>query len=201
MERAKIMGLLEELMGGGQRQQEYADYVARYDQGPPHEGITDQEAGHRYTQVAGEVDPDTYRQSAQDALANMGENERAQYAQQLSTVANQQGIDPGWDGQSTDPSALAHMTTAIHQQSPGLLSSLLGGGSGGLSGLLGGGTSAGGQGGGGLGGALSGLLAGGSSGGGSSGGGGNPIMRAALGGIAAMAAKRVMGGGGGLFGG
>ncbi len=191
------MGLLDELMGGGARQQEYGDFVGRYQQGAPYDGISDEEAGQRYTEIAGEVDPQTYQASARDALSNMTPDERDSYAQQLHQNAQAQGIDSGWDGRSTDPDSLASLTTSVHQQNPGLLGSLLGGGGGGgLGGLLGGGGG-GGLGGllGGGGGGLGGLL-----GGGGGGGGGNPIMKAALGGIAAMAAKRMMGGGQGGFG-
>ncbi len=59
------------------------------------------------------------------------------------------------------------MTTRVHQQSPGLLGQLLGGaGGGGLGGMLGGGQSA---------------------------GGGNPLVKAAMAGITAFAAKQMMG--------
>jgi len=62
---------------------------------------------------------------------------------------------------------LAQLLSGLHQQQPGLLGQLLGGS--GAGGLLGGG------GGGGAGGVL-----------------GNPLAKAALGGIAAMAAKRML---------
>lgn len=195
------MGLLDDLLGGGGRKQEYGDFVDRYKQGAPYDGISDDEAGQRYSEVAGEVDPDTYQASARDAFGNMAPHERDQFAGQLHEVAQNQGVNTGWDGRSTDPDSLAAMTSNVHQQDPGLLGSLLGGGGGGagLGGLLGG---AGGAGGGGLGGLLGGagrdggglgaLLGGG---GGGAGAGGNPVMKAALGGIAAMAAQRMMGGG------
>jgi hypothetical protein len=199
------MGLLDDLMGGGERQQDFRDFMDRYDQGAPYEGISEDEAVNRYGQVAGEVDPDTYRESARDAFANMAPEEREQYAQQLGSVADQQGVGHGWDGRSTDPDTLAAVTSNVHQQSPDLLASLLGGGGGGLGGLLGGaGGGSGGLGGllggaGGAGGALGGMLGGGQGAGPS--GGGNPVMKAALAGIAAMAARRMMGGGGSPGGG
>lgn len=191
------MGLLDELMGGGNRQQEYGDFVQRYQQGPPHEGFSDEEAGQRYSEVAGEVDPQTYQDSARDALTNLGPDERSAYASQLHEAAQGQGVNSGWDGQSTDPDSLAAMTSNVHQQNPDLIGSLLGGGAGagGLSGLLGGG---------GGGGVLGGMLGGGGQpglGGALGGaGGGNPVMKAVIGGIAAMAAKRMMGGQTGGFG-
>ena len=36
------MNMLEQLLGGGQQQQEYRDFTQRYDQGPPWQGISDQ---------------------------------------------------------------------------------------------------------------------------------------------------------------
>ena len=174
------MGLLDELLGGGQRQQEYGDFIDRYQQGAPYDGISDQEAGQRYSEVAGEVDPQTYQNSARDAFGNMAPDERSQFAGQLHEYAQGQGVDTGWDGRSTDPDTVAAMTAKVHQQNPGLLGSLLGGGSG-----AGGGA-----------GGLAGVLGGGGGGlGGMRGGGGNPVMKAALAGIPAMAAKRMMGGG------
>jgi hypothetical protein len=196
-----MMGLLDELMGSGEQQQSFREFTDRYSQGAPYDGISDDEAVSRYGQVAGEVDPATYQDSARDALANMAPDEREQYAQQLGGAADQQGIGHGWDGRSTDPDSLAAMTSTVHQQNPDLLSSLLGGtgggaglgsllgGGGGLGGLLGGGAGSGG----GLGGVLGGTQGAGQ-------GGGNPVMKAALAGIAAMAARRMMGGGSGAGG-
>ena len=196
------MGLLDELMGGGEQQRSFREFADRYSQGAPYDGISDDEAVSRYGQVAGEVDPATYRDSARDALANMAPDEREQYAQQLGGAADQQGIGHGWDGRSTDPDSLAAMTSTVHQQNPDLLSSLLGGtgGGAGLGSLLGGGGGLGGLlgGGAGSGGGLAGVLGGGQ---GAGQGGGNPVMKAALAGIAAMAARRMMGGGSGAGGG
>jgi hypothetical protein len=42
------MGMLEDLMGGGQRQKEYSDFVNRYEQGRPSEGYSDQEVLKRH---------------------------------------------------------------------------------------------------------------------------------------------------------
>jgi hypothetical protein len=37
------MGMLDDLLGSGTRQQEYSDFVRRYDQGHPSEGYSDHE--------------------------------------------------------------------------------------------------------------------------------------------------------------
>jgi len=55
------MGILEDLFGGGQRQQDYADFVNRYEQGHPAEGYSDAEVVDRYREVAHAVPPTTTR--------------------------------------------------------------------------------------------------------------------------------------------
>src|SRR4029453_2554918 len=42
------MVILYELLGGGQRQKEYRDFIERYEQGDPSEGYSDQEVLKRY---------------------------------------------------------------------------------------------------------------------------------------------------------
>ena len=37
------MGILDELLAGGQRQQDYKDFINRYEQGDPSQGYSDQE--------------------------------------------------------------------------------------------------------------------------------------------------------------
>ena len=163
------MSFLEQLLGGGQQRQEYQDFVNRYDQGEPWEGISDQEAMQRYQQVARQLPPDQYEQAAQDAFARMTPQQRRQFAQHLRQRAQQQQVDfpdlnqDGIDDRvQQDPRALAQMTSRMHQQQPGMLEQLLGGGGGG-------------------GGGAGDLL-------------GNPLAKAALAGVAAMAAQRFLSG-------
>ena len=52
------MGILDELLGGTQRQKEYRDFVDRYEQGSPSEGYSDQEVLKRYGEVSHAVPPD-----------------------------------------------------------------------------------------------------------------------------------------------
>ncbi len=130
------MGLLDQLTGGGagDRRQEYQDYTDRYDRGRPHEGYDDDEVSRRYSEVSGEVDHDTYRNSARQAFERMSPDERHDFGRQLDEHARGQGYDTGGQGQDEggyeDPQRLADMTTRVHQQSPGLLGQLLGGAGG-----------------------------------------------------------------------
>ncbi len=160
------MGFLDELMGGGQRQTEFRDFVSRYDQGHPSEGYYDQEVLNRYQDVAHAVPREQYSQAAQDALARLSPEERASLAQMLQQRAQAQGVPlPGQVG--TSPRDLGNVFTDLHQ-SPGQLRDLLGAGksapaapaeSSGVSSML-----------------------------------SSPLAKAALAGIAAMVARRYMGG-------
>jgi len=147
------MGLFESLMGGAQRggmgarppeqqrqQQEFQDFIGRYEQGPPWAGVSDQEAVSRYQQVAPYVTPEVYEQSAQEAFARMSPQERAEFARYLQQQARGQNVDfpdlnrDGVDDRLQDPAYLAQVTSRMHQQQPGLLGQLLGGAAGGSAG-------------------------------------------------------------------
>lgn len=166
------MDILSNIFSGQQQQQEFDDFSRRYDQGAPWDGFDEQEAMTRYSQVAPQIPPDVYQRSAQESFSRLDPQQRVQLGRYIQQRAPQYGVnfpDANQDGQDDrlqDPGYLAQMTGRIHQQQPGLLGQILGGGGGGAAG------------GGGMGG---GMLA-------------NPIAKAALGGIAAMAVKQMMGG-------
>lgn len=167
------MNLLEQVLGGGQQQQqEYQDFTQRYDQGPPWQGISDQEAYSRFQQVAPQLPPAMYQQSAQQAFERLDPRQRMQLAEYLQQQAQQQNVPfPHQGGMDAfqDPGYLAQVTGQMHQQQPGILGQLLGG-------ALGGGGGGGGGGGAGSQSMLD-----------------SPIAKAALAGIAAMAVKQMMG--------
>src|SRR5438445_246938 len=71
------MGILDELLAGGQRQKEYTDFVDRYEQGDPSQGYSDQEVLKRYGEVSHAVPPDEYAQAAQEALSKLSPEDRA----------------------------------------------------------------------------------------------------------------------------
>jgi hypothetical protein len=160
------MDMLAQMLGGGQNRQQYQDFVNRYDTGAPWDGISDQEAHSRYQQVAPQLSPQVYQESAQEAFARLTPEQRMQFGQYLQQQTRQQGLNvpdlnrDGIDDRFQDPTYLAQATGQLHQQQPGILGDLLGGGSGG------GGQS---------------MLQ-------------SPIAKAALAGIAAMAVKKMMSG-------
>jgi hypothetical protein len=155
------------------------DFISRYEQGSPYDNIADDEVVNNYQSVAGRLSPQEFEDSAAEAYANLSPEERRQFAQYLQ----EQGGDdyPHTD----DPRQLARYTSRMQSQQPDGLAGLLGGG--GLGGMLGGG-------GGGLGGMLGGAVGGESQGRGQGGMMQNPMAKAVMGGIAAMAMKRMMGG-------
>ena len=63
------MGLLQGLLGS--QREEFDDFVNRYDQGAPWDGISQEEAVSRYQQVATQVPPDVYEQSAEEAFSRL----------------------------------------------------------------------------------------------------------------------------------
>jgi len=172
--------VVDQLLGGlfgGQdndddtmRRDRAQDFVNRYDQGAPWDNISGDEALHNYQNVSQRLSPQEYQEAAAEAFQRMSPQERSQFAQLLQ----QQGGVQFDGGNYDDPRRLAQLTGQYRQQQPDGLGALLGGGGGG----------------GGLGSMLGGAL------GGSSGGGGNmlsnPLAKAALGGIAAMAMRKMM---------
>ncbi|HST90512.1 MAG TPA: hypothetical protein VLJ14_19220 [Ktedonobacterales bacterium] len=165
------MSFLDNILGGGQQQQDYQNFVHRYDQGAPSEGYSDNEVMQRYQQVVPNLQPQQFMQAAEGAFSRMSPQERAQLGQMLIGQAQQQGVNVpslGGGGSYEDPRQLAQMATQVHQQQPGLLGQLLGGIGGGGGGGIGGGGGGAGQ-----------ILS-------------NPVAKAALAGIAAMAVKQFM---------
>jgi hypothetical protein len=164
------MDFARKLFGGSE--QEHKDFIDRYQQGP--RAVSGQEAASRYEQVAPNLPPDVYQQSAQDVFSQMTPQQREQLGQQLIQSAQQQNLDfpdvnrDGIDDRLQDPEYLARTTAQLHQQQPGLLNQIFGGG-----------------------GHEAGHAAGGHSGGGML---NSPLAKGVLGGIAAYGVSRMLGG-------
>jgi hypothetical protein len=161
------MGLLDAVLGNPQSQQQYQDFVNRYQQGAPHEGYSDQEVMQRYQEVAPQLPAQDYQAAAEQAFNRMSPQERGQFGQYVQQQAQTQGASVPGFGQGAGPQAyenpqyLAQQTAQLHQQQPGLLGQ---------------------------------LLSGGNTGSGSSSMLGSPVAKAALAGIAAMAVSNALGG-------
>ena len=145
------------------------DFVSRYETGSPFEGYDPDVALHNYQSVSQRLSPQEYEEAAAEAFSRMGPQERMQFAQMMQ----QRGGGQFGNFQGDDPRELARMTSRFKQQNPGGIAALFGMGGGGGGDLLS--SRRGGGGGGGL----DDLM-------------GNPLAKAALGGIAAMAMKKMM---------
>lgn len=120
------MGILDVLLGGGQGQKEYKDFVDRYEQGDPSEGYSDQEVLKRYGEVSHAVPPDQYAQAAQEALGKLSPEERAEFLKMLQERAAARGVKlPG--KVASNPKDLGQVLTDLHEK-PGQLRDILGGG-------------------------------------------------------------------------
>lgn len=155
------MDLFDSLLGGGDdrdrdKRSGYEDFIDRYEQGAPYDGIGDDEAVQRYREVDQRLDDDQYRDSAEAAFARLSPQERQQFAQYMRERTQGRGFDAIGAERDDDPAELARMTSQVRKQDPNILEQLMGRG--------------------GTGGPLD-----------------NPIAKAAFGGIAAMAASKLMG--------
>jgi hypothetical protein len=174
--------MVDQLLGGlfgaqdddddNRRRGRAQDFISRYEEGSPYEGYSGEEAFHNYQRVADRLSPQEYEEAAFEAFQRLPAQDRAQFAQMMRQRA---GMDAG-DMQADDPRELARLTSRFRQQGGGDLTSLFGfgGGGGGVGDLLGATRGGRREGGGDLGDLLS-----------------NQLAKAALGGIAAMAMKRM----------
>ena len=120
------MGILDKLLGGGQRQNEYRDFVNRYEQGPPSEGYSDQEVLKRYGEVSHAVPPNQYVKAAQEALDKLSPEERAAFVKMLQERAEARGVTLP-QTMTPEPKELGQVLSDLHQK-PGQLRDILGGG-------------------------------------------------------------------------
>ena len=120
------MGILDELLAGGQLQKEYRDFVNRYEQGHPSQGYSDQEVLKRYGEVSHAVPPDQYAQAAQEALSKLSPEERAAFVKMLQDRAAARGVTLPRQV-APEPKELGQVLTDLHGK-PGQLRDILGGG-------------------------------------------------------------------------
>ena len=120
------MGILDELLSGGERQQDYRDFVNRYEQGHPSEGYSDQEVLKRYGDVSHAVPPNQYTQAAIEALGKLSPEERAAFVKMLQERAATLGVTLPRQV-APEPKELGQVLTDLHGK-PGQLRDMLGGG-------------------------------------------------------------------------
>ena len=120
------MGILDELLGSGQLQKEYRNFVDRYEQGSPSEGYSDQEVLKRYGEVSHAVRPNQYAQAATEALDKLSPEERAAFVKMLQERAAARGLTLPREV-VPEPKELGQVLTDLHGK-PGQLRDILVGG-------------------------------------------------------------------------
>jgi hypothetical protein len=106
------MGLTDMLQDNVKREQ-IEDFVKRYDQGKPSDGISDQEAQQQHDQVAAQLDDSEYEQSAKESFEKLDPQERREVSRELG------------QGETDDPGELARATTKVRKEQPDLLRDLM----------------------------------------------------------------------------
>lgn len=204
------------LFGGGaagdEQKAKAQDFINRYQTGKPTEGYTDQEAMEQLQEAAKVATPEQMQRAFQQSVANLPENERAQFNTMLQQRQAGQGmIDIERSGERTPVDSRSNEGGGSSAGLDDLLGSILGGMAGGSAGSSGGASSSPG---GGLGDILTSMMGGSAAAqapapapapqtSGDSGGGlgdllggllSSPIGKAVLAGTAAFAMKEVLGG-------
>ena len=128
------MGILDDLLAGGQLQKQFKDFIDRYEQGDPAEGYSDQEVLKRYGEVSHAVQPDQYAQAAQEAFSKLSPEERAAFVKMLQERAAARGVSLPRKV-APDPKDLGQVLTDLHEK-PGRLRDILGPAGGALSEIL-----------------------------------------------------------------
>lgn len=122
---------LQKLLTGGGQQQDYLDFLKRYQDDPS--SISDAEAARRYREMMSNTPAGMSADAHASALDHLSAAERAKLAEQYKQAHN----DPNspFDGytsdddQAADPSNLGRMAAQAGQQAPDLFDKVLGQGS------------------------------------------------------------------------
>ncbi len=165
---AGVQGLFGGGAAGDEEKAKAQDFINRYQTGNPSEGYSEQEAIEQLQAAARVATPEQMQAAFKHSVANLPDDERAQFNQMLQERKAGTGmVDIERSGDRKDVSSRESSGGGDSVGVDDLLGGLLGG-------MAGGAATQGGGGGGGLGDILGGLLGGGSSGnaGGTSGGGG-----------------------------
>ncbi|HEY5628840.1 MAG TPA: hypothetical protein VIR16_04955 [Candidatus Limnocylindrales bacterium] len=108
---------------GGQAGGAVQQLVSAFEQGN-HQQVPDAQVQQTYGQTAAQLPQDQYLEAAREAFTRLTPQQRQQFAQELQTQAQQQGVSLPMPSQSTstaDASGLANAVTAVHGQQPNLL--------------------------------------------------------------------------------
>ena len=119
-------------MLGGPAGEQVQDFINRYQQGHPSEGVDPNETAQHYNQIASQAPTDVYRDSAQAAFERLSPDERQQFAEWLRQRTQQGGVatppqlDPASTGTAPSASSMADTVTQLQQEQPNLLQQIFG---------------------------------------------------------------------------
>jgi hypothetical protein len=130
------MDILNNILGNPQKRSQYDDFIGRYQQGSPYDGIDDDEAVQRYEEITPNLSDSDYEESAAAAFSKLSPEERREFGNYMRQRAQQRGITDfdgdGIDDRLEDPGELAKRTSQLRKQDPNILEQLMGkGGTGG----------------------------------------------------------------------
>ena len=130
------MDVLNNILGNPEKRSQYDDFIDRYQQGSPYDGIDDDEAVQRYEEITPTLSDRDYEESAEAAFSQLSPEERREFGRYLRERAQQRGMTDfdgnGIDDRFEDPHELAKRTSQVRQQDPNILEQLMGkGGTGG----------------------------------------------------------------------
>jgi hypothetical protein len=130
------MDILNNILGNPEKRSQYDDFIGRYQQGSPYDGIDDDEAVQRYEEITPNLSDTDYEESAEAAFSKLSPEERREFANYMRQRAQQKGITDfdgdGIDDRLEDPRELARRTSQLRRQDPNILEQLMGkGGTGG----------------------------------------------------------------------
>ena len=131
------MDLINNILGGDpKKRSQYEDFIGRYEQGSPYDGIRDEEAVERYHEITPQLSDADFQDSAEAAFSRLSPEERTEFGNYMREKARQRGITD-FDGDGVpdriqNPRELARMTSQVRQRDPNILEQLMGkGGTGG----------------------------------------------------------------------
>jgi hypothetical protein len=127
------VGLLQDLLSGGRRRDDYQDFLNRYERGEPWDGISDREAVDRYREFANDMDDDEYMEAAQESFSRLTPEQRRQFARYIQSQGRQRDLgftDRDFDERDDryqDPRYLAQMTRQAQRRDPNMFEQMFGG--------------------------------------------------------------------------
>jgi hypothetical protein len=116
--------MLQNVLKGlnGDQPDRLRDFSRRYQDGPPDQGYTDQEASEHYGTLASRLPNDEYETSANDAFSRLSPEQRRQFGQWLEERSGGRVSTSSID----DPRELARATSQVQQEQPNILQQAFG---------------------------------------------------------------------------